>query len=306
MLSRDAEHLYWLARYIERAENTGRLINVNVEMMLDFPTDKSLGWEPILEAMNSKDDYLVNHKSFNESDVIHYLSREKNNLNSIASCLSFASYNSEFIKDDLPRSAVEELNNTEMNFLKEMTTSVSKRKRAKNIYEVISSSQRFFGIISDNFSRGYAFEFLRLGRFIERADMITRIVDSICTSDEKEGTIDLSTLEWVNLLKTLSAHQAYRKVSRGEIIKDSVIGFLFKDDSFPRSIFRCLTIIKKSFQNLPKNDEALLFIDKFLENLKSSRIGKYDNERIHVFIDSTQKKISTIDQLIQKLSLIHI
>ena len=111
MLSRDAEHLYWLARYIERAENTGRLINVNVEMMLDFPTDKSLGWEPILEAMNSKDDYLVNHKSFNESDVIHYLSREKTNLNSIASCLSFASYNSEFIKDDLPRSAVEELNN---------------------------------------------------------------------------------------------------------------------------------------------------------------------------------------------------
>ncbi len=300
MLSRDAEHLYWLARYIERAENTGRLINVNVEMMLDFPIDKSLGWEPILEAMNSKDDYLVNHKSFNESDVIHYLSREKNNLNSIASCLSFASYNSEFIKDDLPRSAVEELNNIEMNFLKEMTTSVSKRKRAKNIYEVISSSQRFFGIISDNFSRGYAFEFLRLGRFIERADMITRIVDSICTSDEKEGTIDLSTLEWVNLLKTLSAHQAYRKVSRGEIVKDSVISFLFKDDSFPRSIFRCLTIIKKSFQNLPKNDEALLFIDKFLENLKSSRIGKYDNERIHVFIDSTQKKISTIDQLIQK------
>ena len=300
MLSRDAEHLYWLARYIERAENTGRLINVNVEMMLDFPTDKSLGWEPILEAMNSKDDYLVNHKSFNESDVIHYLSREKNNLNSIASCLSFASYNSEFIKDDLPRSAVEELNNTEMNFLKEMTTSVSKRKRAKNIYEVISSSQRFFGIISDNFSRGYAFEFLRLGRFIERADMITRIIDSICTSDEKEGTIDLSTLEWVNLLKTLSAHQAFRKVSRGEIIKDNVIGFLFKDDSFPRSIFRCLTIIKKSFQNLPKNDDTLSFIEKFLENLRSARVERYDNKKIHVFIDSTQKKISTIDHLIQK------
>ncbi len=300
MLSRDAEHLYWLARYIERAENTGRLINVNVEMMLDFPTDKSLGWEPILDAMNSKDAYLLDHKNFNESDVIHYLSREKNNPNSIASCLSFASYNSEFIKDDLPRSAVEELNNNEMNFLKEMTTSVSKRKRAKNIYEVISSSQRFFGIISDNFSRGYAFEFLRLGRFIERADMITRIIDSICTSDEKEGTIDLSTLEWVNLLKTLSAHQAFRKVSRGEIIKDNVIGFLFKDDSFPRSIFRCLTIIKKSFQNLPKNHNTLSFIEKFLENLRSARVERYDNKRIHVFIDSTQKKISTIDHLIQK------
>ena len=149
MLSRDAEHLSWLARYIERAENTGRLINVNVEMMLDYPIDDSLGWEPILEAMDSKKDYLNDHKYYEESNVIHYLSRERNNPNSIASCLHNASYNSEFIKDDLPRSAVEELNNIEMNFLKEMTASVSKRKRAKNIYEVISSSQRFFGIISD-------------------------------------------------------------------------------------------------------------------------------------------------------------
>ena len=300
MLSRDAEHLYWLARYIERAENTGRLINVNVEMMLDYPIDDSLGWEPILEAMDSKKDYLNDHKYYEESNVIHYLSRERNNPNSIASCLHNASYNSEFIKDDLPRSAVEELNNIEMNFLKEMTASVSKRKRAKNIYEVISSSQRFFGIISDNFSRGYAFEFLRLGRFVERADMITRIIDSICTTEKKEGTIDLSTLEWVNLLKTLSAHQAFRKVSRGEIEKDSVINFLFKDDSFPRSIYRCLTIIHKSFLNLPKNNDALLFIQKFLTNLNSSRIGKYDNTKIHSFVDLTQKKISSIDQIIQK------
>ena len=118
MLSRDAEHLYWLARYIERAENTGRLINVNVEMMLDYPIDDSLGWEPILEAMDSKEDYLSGHKYYDEAYVIHYLSRERNNENSIASCLHNASYNSEFIKDDLPRSAVEELNNIEMNFLK--------------------------------------------------------------------------------------------------------------------------------------------------------------------------------------------
>ena len=235
-------------------------------MMLDYPIDDSLGWEPILEAMDSKKDYLNNHKYYEESNVIHYLSRERNNPNSIASCLNNASYNSEFIKDDLPRSAVEELNNIEMNFLKEMTASVSKRKRAKNIYEVISSSQRFFGIISDNFSRGYAFEFLRLGRFVE----------------------------------TLSAHQAFRKVSRGEIEKDSVINFLFKDDSFPRSIYRCLTIIHKSFLNLPKNNDALVFIQKFLANLNSSRIGKYDNTKIHSFVDLTQKKISSIDQIIQK------
>ena len=105
MLSRDAEHLYWLARYIERAENTGRLINVNVEMMLDYPIDDSLGWEPILEAMDSKKDYLNDHKYYEESNVIHYLSRERNNPNSIASCLHNASYTVSYTHLTLPTKA---------------------------------------------------------------------------------------------------------------------------------------------------------------------------------------------------------
>ena len=181
-----------------------------------------------------------------------------------------------------------------------MTLKTSKRKKAKNIYEVISFSQRFFGIISDNFSRGYAFEFLRLGRFIERADMISRIIDSISSAKKKEGTVDLSTLEWVNLLKTLSAHQAFRKVSRGDIEKESVINFLFKDDNFPRSIYRCLTILKKSFLSLPKNNLALTSTEKFLKSLDSSRVGRYDDKKIHEFIENTQKRISSIDQIISK------
>ena len=115
----------------ERAENTGRLINVNVEMMLDYPIDDSLGWEPILEAMDSKKDYLNNHKYYEESNVIHYLSRERNNPNSIASCLHNPFLIIPNLVDDLPRSAVEELNNIEMNFLKEMTASVSKEKSKK-------------------------------------------------------------------------------------------------------------------------------------------------------------------------------
>ena len=300
MLSRDAEHLYWLARYIERAENTARMINVNVEMMLDFPVDDTLGWESIIESMDSKKDFHKIYSNFEESNVINFLSIEKNNPNSIISCLKGATYNSEFIKDDLPRSSVEELNNIQLFFQKEMTLKASKRKRAKNIYEVISSSQRFFGIISDNFSRGYAFEFLKLGRFIERADMITRIIDSISSAKKKEGTVDLSTLEWVNLLKTLSAHQAFRKVSRGDIEKESVINFLFKDDNFPRSIHRCLTILKKSFLSLPKNNLALASTEKFLKSLDSSRVGRYDDKKIHGFIENTQKRISSIDQIISK------
>ena len=73
MLSRDAEHLYWLARYIERAENTARMINVNVEMMLDFPVDETLGWESIIESMDSKKDFLKIYSNYDESNVIYFL-----------------------------------------------------------------------------------------------------------------------------------------------------------------------------------------------------------------------------------------
>ena len=74
MLSRDAEHLYWLARYIERAENTARMINVNVEMMLDFPVDDTLGWESIIESMDSKKDFHKIYSNFEESNFINFLS----------------------------------------------------------------------------------------------------------------------------------------------------------------------------------------------------------------------------------------
>ena len=90
MLSRDAEHLYWLARYIERAENTARMINVNVEMMLDFPVDDTLGWESIIKSMDSKKDFHKIYSNFEESNVINFLSIEKNNPNSIISCLKGA------------------------------------------------------------------------------------------------------------------------------------------------------------------------------------------------------------------------
>ena len=111
MLSRDAEHLYWLTRYVERIENTARMINVHSELMLDFPGDQSLGWKPIIETMDSKKFFKKRYSEYSEISAVKFLGDDKENLNSIISSLEMARYNARAIKDDLPRSATEQLNN---------------------------------------------------------------------------------------------------------------------------------------------------------------------------------------------------
>ena len=111
MLSRDAEHLYWLTRYVERLENTARMINVHSELMLDFPGDKSLGWKPIIKTMDSEKFFQKKYSEYSEISAVKFLGDDKENENSIISSLEMARYNARAIKDDLPRSATEQLNN---------------------------------------------------------------------------------------------------------------------------------------------------------------------------------------------------
>ena len=211
-----------------------------------------------------------------------------------------ARYNARAIKDDLPRSATEQLNNLFNEFKTGMASSSNRRKRASYIYNVISGSQRFFGIISDNFSRGYAFEFMRLGRFIERIDMISRIIDSLCIMQSKEQTHDFPTLEWVSMLRTLSAHESFRKEVRGEIERGDVINFLLKNENFPRSIYRCLTITEKSLTSLPNNTNVLDAVNKLNVRVFSAKVESYDDIQLHNFLDYLQRRIHLLDENIHK------
>lgn len=300
MLSRDAEHLYWLTRYVERLENIARMINVHSELMLDFPGDKSLGWKPIIKTMDSEKLFQNKYSEYSEISAVKFLGDDKENENSIISSLEMARYNARAIKDDLPRSATEQLNNLFNEFSGGMSSSSSRRKRASYIYNVISGTQRFFGIISDNFSRGYAFEFMRLGRFVERIDMNSRIIDSLCINKSNEQTHDFHTLEWVSMLRTLSAHESFRKEIRGEIERGDVINFLLKNENFPRSIYRCLTITEKSLSALPKNNDVLEVIKKLNHRVFSARLNGYDDKQLHNFLDYLQRRIHLLDEKIHK------
>ena len=298
MLSRSAKHLYWLSRYIERTENIARMIDVNLELILDFPDDHSLNWKPLIDTLDINDLFESKYKNYNETNVLNFLFEDKKNLSSLKNCLVMSKYNIETIKDDLPKSANISLNHLYEHIIDNKISKVHKRKKLQYITNIVSMTQNFFGSINDNLSRGYEFEFIRLGRFVERTDMISRIIDCLCVSKSSKQTHDFSTMEWISMLTTLSAQDAFRKEAKGEANRGEVITFLLKNDSFPRSVFRSLITIELCLQNLPRNKKLLQMISRLISSSERSKLYNFDDKRLHLYLDNLQKNVSSIDSKI--------
>jgi len=299
MLSRSAKHLYWFARYIERTENIARMLDVNLELILDFPSDNSLSWKPLIDTLDMNDIYEIKYKKYNEENVLKFIFEGTKNLSSISNCMEIANYNIETVRDDLPKSTTISLNDLN-DHIAEKISNVHKRHRLTYITKIISLTQNIFGSINDNLSRGYEYEFIRLGRFVERIDMITRIIDCLCVSKSNKQTHDFSTMEWISMLSILSAHDAFRKISRGEVNREEVINFLLKNDSFPRSITRCIKVIENCLNNLPRNLIALDKLKIIKSKYSNTNFEKLDDISLHLFLDKCQKDITIFDNKIEK------
>ena len=300
MLSRSAKHLYWLARYIERCENIARMVDVNLELILDFPIDHSLNWKSLIDTLDINYIYEKKYKKYNEENVINFLFEGKTNYSSMRNCLDMAKYNIENVRDDLPKTASIALHHLYDLLNKESISRIHKRKMLPHVTETINLTQEFFSSINDNLSRGYEFEFIRLGRFLERVDMISRIIDCLCITKSEKQTYDFSSMEWISLLSILSAQDAFRKISKGEVDRGEVINFLLKNDSFPRSLTRCLTILRLCLESLPNNENIILKIRSLRLRFDVSTFDKFDDEKLHNFLDKCQKDLTSIDNLVEQ------
>ena len=299
MLSRSAKHLYWLARYIERCENIARMVDVNLELILDFPIDHSLSWKSLIDTLDINFIYEKKYKKYNEENVINFLFEGKTNFSSMRNCLDMAKYNIENVRDDLPKTASIALNHLYDHLNRESIGRIHKRKILPHVTETINLTQEFFSSINNNLSRGYEFEFIRLGRFLERIDMISRIIDCLCITKSEKQTYDFSSMEWISLLSILSAQDAFRKISKGEVDRGEVINFLLKNDSFPRSLTRCLSILRLCLESLPNNENIILKIRSLRLRFDVSTFDQFDDEKLHKFLDKCQKDLTSIDALVE-------
>ena len=179
MLSRVAENLYWMPRYLERAENTARLINATTHVLLDLaPAGRSFGWAVLIKVAG---DWIRCSASIirghDEASIMRFLINDEHNPSSILSCMRCARENSRTLREVLPPVAWERINSLYLLVNRRSADAVDRTRRYPLLDEVIERRQAVIGLLSDSMSHDVAFQFIKLGRYLERADMTTRILD---------------------------------------------------------------------------------------------------------------------------------
>lgn len=299
MLSRVAENLYWLGRYMERAENTGRIVNVNGNLLLDLPKGIAPGWKPLIEITGSGDLYRKVYDDFEERNVVRFLVGDNQNPGSILSSLSMARENARTIRDIIPRESWELINELYLYARENVQSGLSKRGRYDYLKRIMRASQTFVGLSGGAMSADAGHEFLCIGRILERADTTTRIIDVRSASlipEETSGLLPFENIQWISVLKSLTAYQMYRQHVQARVRRAGALRFLLLDNAFPRSVYRCAKLADGSLQQLTRSNGPRKAVKRLEKVVKSGDISKMSesSSALHGFIDALQIELGQI------------
>jgi uncharacterized alpha-E superfamily protein len=256
MLSRVAENLYWFGRYVQRAENTARLLNVNANLMLDLPRRMTLGWGTLIDIVGSTERFKSLYDHASEENVVRYLMTDERNPASIRSSLHTAREILRTVRDTMPRETWERVNDIYFYVLERGDHSLARAPRQAFLQQAVSGTLLIYGVLTSNMSRDVGFQFLRIGTNIEQADMTTRILDVRTYSLLGIQPGDLSpfeSIQWMSVLRSLTAYQMYRRHARVRVNGPGVLRFLLQNRDFPRSVMFCLSTIASTLPALPGN-----------------------------------------------------
>jgi uncharacterized alpha-E superfamily protein len=296
MLSRVAESLYWTARYLERAENTARLVTVNANLLLDLPRGAQPEWEPLIFITGATEYYEEKYKSYEERSVVMFLLADKDYSGSLLNSLRAARENARTIRDIIPREAWEQINELTLFARENLDTGLSKRGRYGYLKRIILGVQTITGMLSGTMNHDTGYRFLVMGRNLERADMTTRIID-VRTADLLEDSPDLRpfrTIQWVSVLKSLTAYQMYRQSRQVRVTRTEVLKFLLQDAAFPRAVLYCIDAVEQCATSLPRNDAVLRLTGRLKRNVSVADVGRLRQEELHAFVDDTQLNLAEL------------
>ncbi len=239
MISRVAEHCFWLSRYLERSENTARLLDVNQTLLLDYEVPIEHQWKPLLIISGAHD-----AKVGSDSEAVqNYLCWEQDNTSSISSSLYAARENARIIREVISAEMWERLNYYHLWFNSDSAKSLYSNGRSEFYNQVKRINPLINGIGEGTMLHGEAWEFYQLGKYLERACQTARILDVkyhfLLNNVEQVGT-PIDNAQWVAILMSTSAYEPYHKSRVVAEAGVSVADFLIYDPLFPRSILRCL------------------------------------------------------------------
>jgi len=305
MLARLAEHLYWHGRYLERAEGLARLVNVNAHLNLDLPGSIAPGWEPLVRITGNE--VLFGElfgEDVGERQVAKFLIADERNPGSIRSSLALARENMRAARDLLPREVWEQMNGLYLRISEQISGNLSKRRRHETLTDLILGSQQIAGMLMGTMSQDNAYDFILIGRYLERADVTTRILDvraDDLLAEHAEHVPAFESIQWMSVLKSLTGYQMYRRHVRLRVAGPDVLRFLLRDRQFPRSVMFCLKAMESVVVDLPGDDDrALRATSALMRHLDSARVVRLKGEPLSEFIDRIQIELGEIGRLISQ------
>lgn len=306
MLSRVANAIYWMSRYIERAENIARFIDVNHNLMLDRAEGTATQWLPLVSVTGDEEIFLKRHPEPTRQGVIDFLTFDPDYPNSIVACVAMARENARTVRDAINEEMWEQINALHI-MLRGAREHVAYREDPYNFYRTVrQASQLFNGIATTTMSHNIGWEFARLGRLLERADKTSRIVDVkyfllLPRPEDVGGTVDI--IQWTALLRSTSALEMYRQ-AYGAITPTHVAEFLLLNTEFPRSLNYCLTRSSEALAAIagpsphPAAAEAMRLIGRLHSEFEFATITEVVKQGMHEYLDKFQQKLNKVDDAI--------
>jgi uncharacterized alpha-E superfamily protein len=310
MLSRVANSLYWMSRYIGRAENTARLVDVNLQLLLDMRKldDKALSghWMPILKSTGDEELFGQLHARATGKTVTEYLVFQPENTNSILSSVTQARENARMIRDQITVELWEEINRIYLFLHSPQARTLWRNSPHEFFQEIKNSALLLQGLTDGTVMRNEGWLFVQCGRYLERADKTSRILDVRHASVPERGTPTATSqadaLGWSAVLRSCSAWDAYKALHGAEVQPAHVAGFLLLSDIFPRSVRFCVREIDTALHRISGvagdrfSNDAEKLAGRLLAELSFSTVGEIFDYGLHAYIDMLQGKLNAIGQ----------
>lgn len=305
MLSRVADSIYWMARYVERADHLARFIEVTQEFTLDVPSGRDQ-WLPLISVTGDEAKFFERYTTADAGSVIQFLTIDQNYPNSIGSSISAARENARSVRETIASEMWEQVNDFYHWFNREIQVGMLLRSPSDFFRMVMQQCMLFHGITDATMSRGLGWHFANLGRQLERADKISRLLDVkyfTLLPSVRDVNTPMDDLQWSSLLRSVSGFEMYRKRYQ-ELDVRHVVDFLVLDRQFPRSIQYCLFEAERSLHAITGcpvgafSCKAEQLLGRLCSDLSYTEIDTLIKSGLHESVDDLQARLNAIGEAV--------
>jgi uncharacterized alpha-E superfamily protein len=298
MLSRIADSLFWISRYLERAEDTARILDVSYYMMLEGAQQTyRLRWAPLVYIAGAHEEFFARYAEAEPRSVLEFLGFSESNPDSIVQCVAKARENARTIRDRISREMWEDLNGLYLDVSRFTADDVLATGPHRFCDLVKSGGHRFMGVSRATFPRDEGWHFLNAGQALERAEMTARIVDVQYHAllDGGPAVGDSTNHQWMAVLKSVAAYEFYRRTYNTRIDPERVAELLVLHPQHPRSLRFSVGVLQSALRAISGSgpdtyaNEAERLTGRLYDGLKYDRIEDILARGLHAFLSDVQR-----------------